>query len=301
MNVSIIYVNYKTGQLIANSIDTVIQKTEGVIYEIIVVDNASFDGSVEFLKERHKNVIFVESPENLGFGRANNLGIDIAKGEFVFFLNPDTLLINNAIKILSDFLKTHDCVGACGGNLYDENMNPGNSFTRRLSSATKELLSVFYISIPNFSHPRSSYFNFTGKPLKVASILGADLMIKKSVIEQVGGFDSDFFMYGEESELCNRISKKGYQIISVPTAEIIHLEGRAFEVSKFRSQLIIESQFITYKKKYGKNGDRLLYRILLFKYFLRIYLFSILYNKKKIKYWKEKRNCLGAVWQKFKE
>ena len=131
MDVSIIIVNYNTLELTKNTIDSVNEKTKDLNYEIILVDNASTDGSVEFFEKEYKNkIIFIKNDENLGFGRANNRGIKIAKGKYVFLLNSDTLLINNAIKILFDFMEKNNNCGVCGGNLYTLTLQPTNSFFR---------------------------------------------------------------------------------------------------------------------------------------------------------------------------
>ena len=129
MQVSVIIVNYNTKELTKQAIRSVFDKTEGVEYEIIVVDNDSKDGSVEELKKTFQDKITViESKENLGFGRANNLGIKQSKGKYVFLLNSDTELINNAIKIFYDYMEQNMQVGVCGGNLYNKNNEPATSY-----------------------------------------------------------------------------------------------------------------------------------------------------------------------------
>ena len=122
MDVSVIIVNYKTVPLILDCLESLRAKTKGITYEVIVVDNNSGDDFQERILERFPEVQCLPLPENVGFGRANNEGLKIAKGRNIFFLNPDTLLLNNAIKILSDYLDGHPQVGACGGNLYDAEM-----------------------------------------------------------------------------------------------------------------------------------------------------------------------------------
>jgi len=299
MDVSIIYVNYKTGQLLIDSICSVKEHTKDIEYEIIVVDNASEDGSVDLIRNAFPEAKVIESSENLGFGRANNLGVSEAQGKKIFFLNPDTVLINNAVKILSDYLDDNPKAGVCGGNLIDGNKEPANSFSRSESSLFSEFLAIFYFRLPDFPHPSSYYYNFTEKPLKVKSIIGADLMVKKQVLEEVGTFDPDFFMNGEEEDLCSRIRKHGYEIFSVPAAKILHYEGRSSYVSASRLQLLNESHFVTYKKKYGEKGPRLLYRILWLKCIARQLLFTLLRMKIKRKYWKNKRAVLGIAYKEY--
>lgn len=141
MDVSVIIVNYKTLQLLVQAIDSILDKTEDIVYEIIVVDNHSQDDSERVVHERYGNrVTYLLLAENVGFGRANNEGLRIARGRNILFLNPDTILVNNAVRILSDYLDSHPDTGAVGGNLYTADMQPNVSFNRvRPSISTKRI------------------------------------------------------------------------------------------------------------------------------------------------------------------
>jgi hypothetical protein len=121
MDVSIIIVNYNTSELLKDCINSVLKKTQNVKYELIVIDNASSDCSIKMMKNEFPSIKLIESKENLGFGRANNLGARYATGKYLLLLNTDTLLINNAINILFDFMEkdTKQTIAACGGNLYN--------------------------------------------------------------------------------------------------------------------------------------------------------------------------------------
>jgi len=296
MNVSIIYVNYKTCGLTLSSIRSVKELTEGISYEIIVVDNHSGDNSLSIIKEKYSEVICVESPENIGFSRANNLGIEIAQGEYILFLNPDTLLMNNAIAILYWFLQSSEQTGACGGNLYDENEQPTKSFGRSFPSFGQELTSIFYLPSFYLKSPRSQSFNHTDKPLEVAFILGADLMIKKEILEKVGKFDPDFFLNYEETELCYRIKQAGFKIMSVPAAKVIHLEGRAPYISKSHLYYFYQGTFIFFNKKDGKTSAKKIFQYIQLKNNIRIIQFTLLMNKRKIHYWKMKKETAGEAF-----
>lgn len=260
-DVSVIIVNYHTSDLIKNCVESILEKTTGISYQVIIVDN----NSEPDLEEKTGRVIpaqfkgnfnFVALPENIGFGRANNEGLKIAKGRNIFFLNPDTLLINNAIKILSDFLDSHPKAGACGGNLYNEEMRPAMSFKRILPGIlweTDELLNNIPLKI---LYGKNQMHNFTGKAIKTGFITGADLMVKREVLDQTGSFSPDFFMYFEETDLCNRIKKSGREIYSVPEAKIRHLESKSFSAtdafqSEFKTRLMEESRGIYYKRNKG--------------------------------------------------
>ena len=210
MDVSVIIVNYNTLKLTENTINSVIEKTQGIKYEIILVDNASTDGSIEYFEEKCSDkIIFLKNKENLGFGRANNKGMEIAKGKYIFLLNSDTLLINNAVKILYEYMEKEIKTGICGGNLYDAELNPIHSFILKIPSIKTEInnqLNIFSKLIRRISNKRED-FNYSALPLEVGYITGADMMIRKSVIEKAGKFDDDFFMYFEETELTYRIKK----------------------------------------------------------------------------------------------
>lgn len=288
MDISIIYVNYKTGKLILDSIASVKKLTQGITYEIIVVDNASADGSVEAIKNAYPEVTCIEACENLGFGKANNLGIEQAKGEMLFFLNPDTLLVDNAIRILFEYLKQHPEAGACGGNLVDGNGNPANSFGRRFPSLWEEFLAVMYMKPVCWRHKRSVFYNYTSRPMEVASIVGADLMVPRSVLDKTGYFSADFFMNFEETELCLRIKREGYRVVSVPEAQIIHLEGQSSYINASRVQRYFEGQYVFFRKRYGNTGMKGLYLLLAFKCGLRKWLFTLAGSAKKKEYWRTK-------------
>lgn len=229
MDVSIIIVNYKTSTLLVQAIDSIFSKTEGISFEIIVIDNHSQDDSERIVREHYGNrIIYLPLLENIGFGRANNEGIRIACGRNILFLNPDTILKNNAVRILSDYLDCHPDTGAVGGNLYSPDMKPNVSFNRVRPSIFDETDQAMFRLLSRLRFGRNGLFNYTGRPLEVGFIVGANLMIPGHILDKVGPFDPDFFMYYEETELCRRIAKAGYRIMSVPSAHIVHLEGRSF-------------------------------------------------------------------------
>ena len=252
MNVSIIIVNYNTKELISNCIQSIYEKTIGLNYEIIVVDNASVDGSQQKITEWFPNVKLIELNENIGFGGANNEGIKIAIGRNLFFLNPDTILLNNAIKILSEYLDKNSDSGVCGGNLYTKDLKPNFSYMPFFPTLLPELNLLTGNLFYKFFVGKNYRFNYTGKPLEVAYITGADMMVTRKCLSVTGSFDPDFFMYYEETELSLRIKKSGYKIYSVPDAQIIHLEGGSFSYSEDSQRFSLVSRLIFMKK--AKKG-----------------------------------------------
>ena len=229
--ISIIIVNYNTKEITKNTIQSVINKTKYIDYEIIVVDNNSQDGSVEELRNIFQNKIkIIESGKNLGFGKANNFAIKQAKGKYVFLLNSDTELINNSIKIFYDYMEQNEQVGLCCGNLYDEKNLPQESCDMHLYKNT--ILSYFFwrflgICKHIFYMKKVMDFNYSNKVKTVAWCLGADMFIRKAILEKTGLFDEKIFMYYEDMDFCFRIRKHGYLIKSLPQAKIIHLGGKS--------------------------------------------------------------------------
>ena len=163
-----------------------------------------------------------------------------------------------------------------------------------------EFLSILYISPICLSFPRSVYFNKEGKPIPVASIIGADLMVRKSVLLKVGGFSPEFFMNYEETELCNRITRAGFSIYSVPSAQITHLEGRASYIKQSRLYFLYEGQYIYFRKVYGIFGCRLIFAITQLKSYIRLFQFLLLSNKERRSYWRMKLETNREVWHSTK-
>jgi len=259
-DLSIIIVNYNTRQMTGECIDSIFHLTTGITFEIIVVDNASTDGSYDLLSN-DKRIIYIYNQENVGFGRANNLGIKIAKGRNIIFLNSDTLLQNDALSILSNYLDSNPAIGAVGGNLIDADGKPALSFQRLRPSITWELNLLSLGILSRLLYGRNRTYNFTHTPINTGYISGADLMVKKSVLDKIGTFSPEFFMYYEETDLCARIARAGYKIQAIPDAVIMHLEGKSFSdkngVNQFRIKTQEESREIYYRRNYSQSYHKI--------------------------------------------
>ena len=218
MDVSVIIVNYNTNELLAQCIHSVIEYTRDVAYEIIVVDNNSNEFTPDDYTSISNNIEIVRLSRNIGFGKANNEGVKIANGELVLFLNSDTLLLNDAISMLYHHMKKHARVGICGGNLYTKEGEPNMSYTESFPTVVDYLKLLFGLVVLS---RKEENFNVAGEVKRIGGyVSGADLMIRRSLLERYGGFDPDFFMYFEDVELCHRISKVGYEVHSVPSARL---------------------------------------------------------------------------------
>lgn len=281
MDVSIIIVSYNTKDLLKNCIISIFEQVKDLSFEIIVVDNGSKDGSVTMLKNNFPSVKIIEPNENLGFGRANNLGIEQSEGEFIFFLNPDCKLLNNAPKILIDFIKSTPNCGAAGGNLLDKDLNKNAALGRQYPFyewiITKSILKIFFPK--KYKELRNYQKNFNrGENGEVGFITGADLMVKKAVLDSVGGFDPLFFLYFEETELQYRIKKAGFKIFYVADSKIIHYEGQSYHPAK--KLLMLKSEFIYFRLTQGKFVE-LLVRIVSLPKYLKLLIKSYLFTKKR--------------------
>jgi GT2 family glycosyltransferase len=287
--VSIIIVNYNSSRLVLDSIASIIKYSADINYEIIIVDNNSAEGTdlIESKIAKYNYIKLLKLNKNIGFGRANNAGAKIAIGDHLFFLNPDTILINNAVKILSNFLSNHKYCGACGGNLLDKSLKPTRSFRRQFPSVFWFLEQMFFFHIPELiRYGENRFYNHLNKEIEVSYIVGADLMIKKKVYDEIGGFNPAFFMYYEEIELCFQVQKKGFKIISVPQALIQHLEGKSSSNVEFKSTQHYLSLNIFFKLTHSKISFYFFKLVKLIFILHRIIVFGFLGKKQKVKFWK---------------
>lgn len=251
MDISIIIVNYNTEKYIKDCLASIYKQVFDIDFEIIIVDNNSAENSLDEIKEMYPAVRFVMLDSNLGFGAANNRGAEVAIGRNLFLLNPDTILLNNAVKILSDVIDSDATIGVCGGNLFNEDLSPAHSYTKIFPGILGEINLVLLNIIAILRWGNNRHFNRTEKAVSVARVSGADMMIKKSLYKSIGGFDENFFMYNEETELMYRIKNIGYQNLSIPNSKIIHLEGKSFTHKELacRFSMISRKKFLVKRYK----------------------------------------------------
>lgn len=237
MDVSIIIVNYNTKTLLKNCLESIFNKTKNISFEVIVSDNGSRDGSIEMLKIYFPQVILIENSSNLGFGAANNKALSIANGKYIFYLNSDTLLLNNAIKYFFDFFELNEKrynLGAIGCQL----LNSNNQFVHyggNLPCFKKELLQLIRTSYGLFKQAILNLLfhkpipAFKMLPIKkyigqIGYITGAALFLKNDYFAK---FDEDFFMYNEDTYLQYILNKNGKSRMIIEGPQIIHLEGKS--------------------------------------------------------------------------
>ncbi len=230
MDISFIVLNYKNKGLVKNCLKSIINSDLGGLkYEIIVVDNGSGDGIKEMLKNNFSDITFIQSRYNLGMGAGNNLGIKQAKGKYVALLNPDTMILNNSFKVLLNFMEKNFKAGLVAPQLL--NPDGGVQYTR---CRFPEFLTPLYRRTPLGKLPaiKEKLDNYLTKnksydePAKSEWIYGACFFVRREVFQQAGFFDERFFLGFEDTDLCRRIWRAGYEVWYCPQSKIIHYPHR---------------------------------------------------------------------------
>lgn len=225
-SLSIIIVSWNTRELLENCLSSILANPPTSPFEIWVVDNASRDNSSQLVREKFPQVHLIENHENVGFARANNQAVRQCAGDYVLLLNPDTLIESGALQSLVDFLNTRSEAGAAGARI----LNPDR--TLQISShprptLSRELWRLFHLDTlaPYALYPVSKWE--AGQPQEVDILMGACLLVRKEVLNQVGFLDEGYFMYSEEVDLCYRIQRAGWRLYWVPQAKVLHFGGQS--------------------------------------------------------------------------
>jgi len=249
VEVSIIIVNYNADEMLRDCLFTLAKYTKQVSYEIIVVDNCSTQGSVDDVISEFNGIKLIKADRNLGFGAANNFGIKIAQGEYLLFLNNDTVFIENAISKVLNFSKSLTEKTFIGCKLLNKDLSYQPSvvsFDNLLNVLGENLF--LYRLFPNSSKLNKYYLDtkLPMKPVEVDVIKGAFMFCSAHSIATLNGFDARFFFYAEETDLCYRFKKEGGKVIYFPETKIIHLGGSTSFRNlwfKFKNQSIAKIQF----------------------------------------------------------
>ena len=258
MDISIIIVNYNTTSFVRACIDSIYRHTTGVLFEILVVDNASSDRSILELEQQFPDIQLILLDENRGFGAANNVAIEKAGGEFVFLLNPDTELVMNAGAAFVDFMRDpmNAHVGVCGAHLFTGS-GKGTPSYGNFPSLLQSISSCgFYLLYTNYYRRKldTGVNNTVMHTREVDFVSGAVMCIRKKILTYSGAFDTDFFLYFEETELCKRIRTIGHSIVLIPSIQVLHHEGGSTADTTFNAfgfYHFERSRRLYYRKVYG--------------------------------------------------
>jgi GT2 family glycosyltransferase len=276
---SICIVNFNTRELLNNCLHSIYDTAEGIIYEIIVVDNNSSDGSVAMIKQDFPHVILIANNENSGYASAVNQAVNQAQGEFILILNSDTEILPDSLSKTLEFMKKNKNAGIVGCRI----LNPDETLQRSCRSFPNILNFLsenFYLSD---IFPRSRIF---GKPFmtyldydrieEVDVVLGAFMMIRRETIEQIGLMDTQFFMFAEETDWCYRAKQAGWKIYFYPGAEIVHYGGGSTKQNVVPMFIEMHKSHHKFIEKYHGPVYLLLAKIILVAgIVLRVFLFSL--------------------------
>lgn len=260
MDLSIIIVNWNVNDLLRACLRSLLEDTRslsGVSSEIIVVDSASSDGSPDMVRAGFPQVRLIASDENLGYARGNNIGVAAARGRYLFLLNPDTLVKAGALARMVDYMEAHPAVGALGPQLLWPDGSPQSS-RRRFPT----LGSLFWEStllgqwLPQNRYSRHYHMVDcpSDQPQPVDWVVGAAWLIRADAWYQVGPIEETFFMYFEETDWCRRCAAAGWQIHYLPTAQVIHYEGKSSEQVVAERTVRFQRSKIHYTRKYFGQG-----------------------------------------------
>ena len=266
MKVSIIIVSFRTAELTLACIRSLRAHETIQSYEVIVVENSGSRDFVERLHAEYPEIRAILSERNLGFAGANNLAAKFSNADYLLFLNPDTLVLDQAIDELVRYADSHTENGIIGGRTFfpDGSVNPSSCWSKpsRWSyfCMGSGLSSVFRGS--RTFDPESLAFWEGKEPLQVDIVTGCYLLIRRGIWEKLGGFDASFFMYGEDADLCFRCHKSGSRCIVIPQSKIIHYGGHseAFRADKIINLFKAKKQLIFkhWQRRRAKYGMHML-------------------------------------------
>ncbi len=268
IDISVVIVNYKVKEYIANLLNSLYKAQQNLSLEIFVVDNASGDGSREFLTERFPNIFFIQNDENLGFGKANNLAINQASGKYILIINPDTLVSEDTLTKMVSHMEKHPNCGAAGCKI----LNPDGTFapeSRRTvpsiwSSSAKLLgLSSLFPKSRLFGAYYMSWLD-ENEPARIPVLSGAFMFWRAEVLKSLQGFDERFFMYGEDIDLCYRIQKTEYHIDYVPATSIIHYKGESTQKDNLKYIKLFNKAMYQFYDKHYNTAYSSIFRVLIY-------------------------------------
>jgi GT2 family glycosyltransferase len=275
MDLSIIIVNWNSVEFLKKCLASVKAGTHAINYEIIVIDSASFDGCEEMLRKYYPEVVFIQSQENVGFARANNMAFEKSCGSKVLFLNPDTEIDDSAINIIYDYLQKLPKAGALGCKL-NSDRSIQTSCIQSFPTILNQVLDSEYLrarSLKSSLWGVAPLYEDKSEPSVVNAISGACIMMERNIFEHIRKFSEEYFMFTEDIDLCYKAKKAGYLNYYVPEASIVHHGGGSSQEAKsnFAVVMMRESMYQFLMKTKG-HSYAWCYRIsMLFSALLRLF------------------------------
>jgi GT2 family glycosyltransferase len=244
--ISIVIVSYNVSKLLDECLQSVARALQGIDGEVFVVDNHSVDNTIAMLKEKHPEVKVIANEENVGFSRANNQAIRLSEAEYVLLLNPDTVVYENTLHGVLDFMDKHPEAGGAGVRMLTREGHRAPESRRSIPTPWVAMLKMlgaahrYYMSHLSWDEPG-----------QIEAVSGAFFLVRRKALDQVGLLDEDYFMYGEDIDLSYRLLKGGWQNWYLPY-DIIHYKGESTQKSSFRYvHTFYQAMLIFFRKHYG--------------------------------------------------
>jgi len=258
MQLSVIIVNYNVRAFLENSLISVKKAMSSVTGEIIVVDNASDDGSVEMVRQKFPDVMLIESGKNVGFAAGNNMALRTSRGKYILLLNPDTIVQEDTFRVMIDFLEGHPDAGIAGCKILnpDGSLEPAcrRSFPTPWAAFTKIMgLSALFPRSPFFGRYNLAYLD-PEVTYEVDAVSGSFMFARRSILDEVGGLDEQFFMYGEDLDWCYRVKQAGWKVYYVHTTQIIHYKGESTRRSNVDEVKLFHEAMRVFVGKHFRHG-----------------------------------------------
>ncbi len=258
MDVSVLILNYNTCQLTLDCIASVYRSATKYAYEIIVVDNHSTDDSTVRIPATYPNVVFIANPDNGGFAKGNNIGMKLAQGRYTLLLNSDTIVEPDTLETMVSFMDSHPRAGAAGCKIILPDGSLDKACKRGFPTPSASFYYAFGLSKlfpdnPKFNGYQLGYLS-PDECYQVDSLVGAFMLVRREVIEQIGGLDEEFFMYGEDIDWCYRIKEAGWEIHYRGDTFIVHYKGASSRRKPFK--IIYEfhrAMWLFHRKHYRKR------------------------------------------------
>ena len=263
MTLSIVIVNYNTEQLLRSCLESVYAGANGTPMDIWVVDNHSRDDSVRMVRSLFPQVNVMENPANTGFSQANNLVVSKCRSDLILLLNPDTLIIDDAIERMVKFMEANPKVGIAGCKVLNRDGTLQLSCRRSIPTPPVAFYRLTGLSRLFPNHPKIASYNMTyespERTHEVDAVSGAFMMIRREVVEQVGLLDERFFMYGEELDWCLRAKRAGWSVAYHPDAQIVHYKGESTKTNSRKAAFeFYRAMYLFHRKHFAKDCSPLL-------------------------------------------
>lgn len=253
LQISVIIVNWNGCDLLRHCLQATFDSLQGLASEVILVDNASADGSPQMVRHEFPEVHLIENTENVGFSRANNQAIQRSYGRFVLLLNSDAFPVGDAIPQMVKVMVTDPQIGIAGARLeYPDGRSQPSHY--RLPTLRSELKSLIGFEIGLINQPE----DFSHGCIETGSVLGACLMARREMLDQIGLLDESFYFFGEEVDLCTRAHAAGWQVVQVPAARVIHVGGGSTGRTGRRVLMLYREKLRYFGKYYGGRKQALL-------------------------------------------